>query len=80
MKCEGNCSSAERSASTVHVGCRIEGSPSVQAVALNHAEQAAKIAMDSDIHLAAGDRLVSFVDLGTDPVTGETNYVKYVEF
>ncbi len=52
----------------------------MQAVALNHAEQAAKIAMDSDIHLAAGDRLVSFVDLGTDPVTGKTNYVKYVEF
>jgi hypothetical protein len=36
--------------------------------------------MDSDIHLAAGDRLVSFVALGTDPITGKTNYVRYVEY
>ncbi len=52
----------------------------MEAVALNHGEQAAKIALDSDIRLAAGDQLVSFVALGTDPVTGDTNNVAYVEY
>ena len=66
--------------SPVHAGCRIEGGPSVEAVALNHGEQAARIALDSDIHLTTGDRLVSFIALGTDPVTGEKNFVAYVEY